>query len=999
MYNEIKGVDPIDVHGHKCYLPIKPDDDLIQNYTKTKVDQFWVRTELPKFKARELDIFKDFKFTSSSVLTWEEANRQELIKKSGQDPQDRMKDGAWRDVTGVSFDVHYEQEAMRIFREQEYYRIINGHWFFNNGIPTYITGTHYFYLNYWTMDTGYPSYRDTDRQFFYVWEWVKDSPDILGLLLVSIRGLGKSYIMGVVAYLEALLHRNAHCGMQSKTEEDASSLLKLKVFKPIMSMPEFLLPYALRDTELTNLAQLNIDVPPRRKMNPEFYKFIKDEAPNSIIDSRSSGEFAYDGSTLRFLGQDEVGKCLAKDTPILMHDYSVKMSQDIVKGDYLMGKDLSPRKVLSVGEGESVLYNIIPSLGRSVKATGWHPLVLQYHYYEPYFIEAIEQNVEWLNTINITIEQFIQLPSMVQSRFRLIYIEYDNILPRTMPVFGGVAAELILYITTGDQSSLSEFADIYIAKVNDDPDNFLRLCSFAGVDYCRDILTRLAAILPPSDDQYSGLVIPDAKQAKWVMEIIYRAGGNFLSNDQYIFFDTDFPEAVSEFSISKDKNQSSYYGVVIDKDKRFLLASGLVTHNTEAHVCDVEERLRVNTQCVMRNTIKRGNILLTTTVEKMENGGKQCKAIWDTSGLSSDNKTESQVSRMFIGAIEASQRFIDRYGICEPMKARLYHESIRDSYKGDDGLISYIQKNPFTVEEAFSTSNKNTIFQFEILNTARNQAILYGNTPVKGDFTWITYDNEVQFIPNEDGKWMVSFLIPDHAKEYGFIPNKVGQGHSGARTPLNGRFVVGGVDPVGSKMNSELYRGSRVAATFILKDCEWVDEQYRNTVIADYLHRSNNPDDDYEEILKAAFYYGAPILIERNKTNAIDYLKHRGYGHDPSIKYGESFIMNRPESTITLSGQEGTQGMYTSTSAYNHYIESTRIFIAKHGHKLTHLRVIDELIDYKLEDALKFDLVMSTMMAILATEKVYTQAKTSIDIGRIFRPMDHSGRFSTFKSK
>ena len=47
---------------------------------------------------------------------------------------------------------------------------INGYWFFNRGKPTYITGWHFMYLNFWKMDTDkgmyYPDYRDVDRKEF-----------------------------------------------------------------------------------------------------------------------------------------------------------------------------------------------------------------------------------------------------------------------------------------------------------------------------------------------------------------------------------------------------------------------------------------------------------------------------------------------------------------------------------------------------------------------------------------------------------------------------------------------------------------------------------------------------------------------------------------------------------------------------------------------------------------------------------------------------------------
>lgn len=57
------------------------------------------------------------------------------------------------------------------------------------------------------------------------------------------------------------------------------------------------------------------------------------------------------------------GKCLGKDTPIMMYNGSIKKVQDIVKGDILMGWDSTPRNVLSICSGQEELFKIIPDKG------------------------------------------------------------------------------------------------------------------------------------------------------------------------------------------------------------------------------------------------------------------------------------------------------------------------------------------------------------------------------------------------------------------------------------------------------------------------------------------------------------------------------------------------------------------------------------------------------------------------------------------------------------
>lgn len=52
------------------------------------------------------------------------------------------------------------------------------------------------------------------------------------------------------------------------------------------------------------------------------------------------------------------GKCLARDTPVLMADGSVKPVQDIIPGEQVMGDDSAPRVVLSTCCGEEGMFEI-----------------------------------------------------------------------------------------------------------------------------------------------------------------------------------------------------------------------------------------------------------------------------------------------------------------------------------------------------------------------------------------------------------------------------------------------------------------------------------------------------------------------------------------------------------------------------------------------------------------------------------------------------------------
>jgi len=72
------------------------------------------------------------------------------------------------------------------------------------------------------------------------------------------------------------------------------------------------------------------------------------------------------------------GKCLGKDTPVIMFDGSIKMAQDVIEGDILMGPDSSPRAVVSTCIGREEMYRVTPLRGGdSFVCNGSHILSLK----------------------------------------------------------------------------------------------------------------------------------------------------------------------------------------------------------------------------------------------------------------------------------------------------------------------------------------------------------------------------------------------------------------------------------------------------------------------------------------------------------------------------------------------------------------------------------------------------------------------------------------------
>lgn len=71
------------------------------------------------------------------------------------------------------------------------------------------------------------------------------------------------------------------------------------------------------------------------------------------------------------------GKCMAKGTPILMFDGTIKNVEDIMVGDKLMGDDSTARTVLSLARGQDDMYDIIPVKGDKYTVNSEHILCLK----------------------------------------------------------------------------------------------------------------------------------------------------------------------------------------------------------------------------------------------------------------------------------------------------------------------------------------------------------------------------------------------------------------------------------------------------------------------------------------------------------------------------------------------------------------------------------------------------------------------------------------------
>jgi hypothetical protein len=205
-------------------------------------------------------------------------------------------------------DPEYFDPELEKIRERHWQYRLCGIWLYINGKPVYLTGSYYYYLNTCPIDIGYPAYRDTDRQFYYVWEFCVEDPRCAGLVDIERRRMGKTYKSGSILLDRTSLYRNHHGGIQSKTGEDAKNVFKKTVVSFFKKIPDFFRPVYDRSKGITPTSELRFFQTTAKGRNAE--KVLEGDELESWIDYGTSEPFYYDGSKLNTYVCDEFGKTM-----------------------------------------------------------------------------------------------------------------------------------------------------------------------------------------------------------------------------------------------------------------------------------------------------------------------------------------------------------------------------------------------------------------------------------------------------------------------------------------------------------------------------------------------------------------------------------------------------------------------------------------------------------------------------------------------------------------
>ena len=413
---------------------------------------------------------------------------------------------------------------------------------------------------------------------------------------------------------------------------------------------------------------------------------------------------------------------------------------------------------------------------------------------------------------------------------------------------------------------------------------------------------------------------------------------------------------------------------------------------------DIREAWRIERTCLIVGRKIVGKAIMGSTVNPMNKGGNEYKGLWydsDPNERNSNGRTRSGLYRIFIPAYDALEGFFDQYGnpvVEDPEKevegidgdfitigSKTYLKNERRSFKDNPSELNEVTRQfPFTEDEAFRDSIEGSLFNIgKIYQQIEHNEELFPDPVIRGNFTWKEKDKEVVFSPTPNGRFRVCWM-PDTTQR------NIIKIDRGKRIAPFGEYGCGGVDSYDLDATVD-GRGSKGALHMYNK---FSLNRPPNMFVVEYASRPDLASIFYEDVLMCAFYYGYPLLVENNKYGIVRYFESRGY---------DGYLMDRPKHLLSSSSHVNvkTKGIPSnSQDVIQSHAQSIEKYIHEHvgvdsetGEvgKMYFNRTLEDWIGFKIDKRTKFDLTISSGLALLATQKPKEKERSNFKEKVFFR--------------
>ena len=254
------------------------------------------------------------------------------------------------------------------------------------------------------------------------------------------------------------------------------------------------------------------------------------------------------------------GKCLGKNTPIIMYDGSIKLVQDIIVGDVLMGDDSTPRNVLSLARGKETMYKI-----REKKHTfiaNEECLGEEYTVNESHILSLVEESSGKI--IDISVMDYLILPKHLQE------------------TLFGYRAQINFQEKKIEEQEQKPYMVGYSYSNNNTiiPLHYKCNCQQIQLELFTGIIDAIGILHLPNL-----IKIKKKQNAQQIKDIIFLSrslGFKIYQTKSNIFILLQVEnQKQSRYEFVVEKLEiDDYYGFEIDGNRRFVLGDFTVTHNT-----------------------------------------------------------------------------------------------------------------------------------------------------------------------------------------------------------------------------------------------------------------------------------------------------------------------------------------------------------------------------------------------------------------------------------
>lgn len=517
-------------------------------------------------------------------------------------------------------------------------------------------------------------------------------------------------------------------------------------------------------------------------------------------------------------------------------------------------------------------------------------------------------------------------------------------------------------------------------------------------------LATLQLLLITTTDVNYGIVSNKGDNAKKAFSRVVKSMGNLPVFLKPIQEGNTAPKKVLSLReqskrITKDNRQSdaqeglnnelSWENTDLNSYDSYALAGLLLDEGSKyPKDCPINEYLPVVTQCLKEGALVKGKIIMPTTCNPPQSGGKEYRIVYNNSNQAEANElgeTKTGLYRIMVPSYygyrgyvlptgrsiwqtptkEETEQLKKVDGCPDPnIGAKEYLENKRKELENDvEALQDLIRHYPFNAEEVFESANERCLFNLKNLNQRENELVekaqeqgINPNTDELGRRGWFHKhpNNTVMWVDDPKGLWYIhQFPKPEDCNKFRVLNNGL--------EPLNQSYGAAGLDPIQSGQ-ATVDLGSDCSC-IIHRRYSIADEENSDLPVALFLGRMEDIDKLYEQIYNGLIYYGVKMLAERAPDYFAKYAKDKGL---------ENYLYG----TKRADGSE-VKGIVAQQTA-NVKEEHARVQVMKAldcWHKIPYLRLIRDMKEFNINKRTLYDACMSWGYSLIALDFPYEQIK------------------------